>query len=218
MAYKAIIAGATGLIGSKLLQILLNEHVYDEIIILVRKSTGLKHDKLIEEVIDFDSLDTYTDMITGHAVFCCLGTTQKKTPDSSVYRKIDHDYPVKLAQLAFKNGVNQYHLVSALGANTSSPYFYTKLKGDTEADIKQVGLKCLHIYQPALLTGDRKEYRLGEKIITPIMKLIDPLLFGSLKKYRSIPAQTVAMAMFNESIKNTDGVFTHPSDKIKQIA
>jgi len=219
MAYKAIIAGATGLIGSNLLNILLTQPEYDEVLILVRNKTGIKNEKLTELVTDFDKLDDYADKITGHAIFCCLGTTQKQTPDLKIYRKIDHDYPVKLAQLAKQNGVDQYHFVSSLGANTKSSTFYLKLKGETEENIKQVGVKSLHIYQPSLLTGDRKEYRgLMEKIATGVMKAIGPLLIGSLKKYRSIPAQTVAMAMFKQSIKNEEGVFTHPSDHIKQLA
>jgi uncharacterized protein YbjT (DUF2867 family) len=218
MAYKAIIAGATGLIGSKLLTILLNQPEYAEIVILVRRSTGIKHAKLTELVIDYAHLDEYADQINGHAIFSCLGTTNSKTPDKEVYRKIDHDYPVKLAQLGLKNGVKQYHLVSSIGANAKSSTFYVKLKGETEEAITKVGLKTVHIYQPSLITGDRKEHRLAEKIITPIMKLIDPLLFGSLRKYRSIPAQTIAMAMFKESINNKEGIFIHPSDNIKQIA
>jgi len=218
MAYKAIIAGASGLIGSELLSILLKQPEYDTITILVRKPTGIKDKKLTEVIVDFDKLDNYSELINGHAVFCCLGTTKNKTPDERIYRKIDHDYPVKLAQLALKNRVSQYHLVSSLGANANSSVFYTKLKGETENDIKSVGLPLLHIYQPSLITGDRKEYRLAEQIITPIMRIIDPLLMGGLKKYRSIPAKTIAMAMFKQSINNDEGVFIHPSDNIKQIA
>jgi uncharacterized protein YbjT (DUF2867 family) len=218
MAYKAIIAGATGLIGSKLLDILLNEPAYDEVLIFVRKDTGMQHKKLVQVIVAFDKLTDYNEMINGHAIFCCLGSTKKKTPDLTVYRKIDHDYPLQLAQLGMKNGIKQYHLVSALGADAASSNFYTKMKGETERDIKQLGLPCLHIYQPSLLTGDRKEYRLAEKIITPIAKLLNPLLFGSWKKYRSIAGATVAMAMFKQSINNEDGVFIHPSDNIQQIA
>ncbi len=92
------------------------------------------------------------------------------------------------------------------------------MKGETETDIKKVGLHNLHIYQPAFLTGDRKEKRRGEGFLVGLMKIIDPLLIGSLKKYRSIPAKTVAMAMYKESLKNEEGVFIYPSDKIKQIA
>lgn len=218
MSKKAIIAGASGLIGSQLLAILLQKPDYDEVLILVRKELPIKHKKLVQLVIDFEKLDEHNKAITGHAIFCCLGSTQKKTPDLAVYRKIDHDYPVKLAQLAKQNGVEQYHLVTAIGANSKSSHFYTKMKGETEDDIQNVGLKCLHIYEPSLLTGSRKESRPAERFATVLMNFINPLLIGSLKKYRSIPAQTVAMAMFNESIKNEEGVFFHPSDKIKLLA
>jgi uncharacterized protein YbjT (DUF2867 family) len=218
MSKKAIIAGASGLIGSKLLNILLQQPSYDEVLILVRKELPVEHKKLVQLVIDFDKLDEYAQAITGHAVFCCLGSTRKKTPDTAVYRRIDHDYPLKLAQLAKQNGVEQYHLVSALGANTHSSNFYLKMKGETEADIQKAGLKCLHIYEPSLITGERAEYRLGERIVTALMKAIDPLLIGSLKKYRSIPAETIARAMFNKSLKNEEGIFIHPSDKIKLLA
>jgi uncharacterized protein YbjT (DUF2867 family) len=218
MSKKAIIAGASGLIGSKLLNILLQQPNYDEVLILVRKELPVKHKKLVQLVIDFDRLDEYSPAITGYVVFCCLGSTRKKTPDLEVYRRIDHDYPLKLAQLAKQNGVEQYHLVSALGANSHSSNFYLKMKGETEADIQITGLKCLHIYEPSLITGEREENRAGERIITALMKIVDPLLIGSLKKYRSIPAQTIALAMFNESLKNEEGIFIHPSDKIKLLA
>src|ERR1700749_2448142 len=218
MSKKAIIAGASGLIGSKLLTIMLNHAYYDEILILVRKELPIEHKKLVQLVIDFDKLDIHAAAITGHAIFCCLGSTKKKTPDLSVYRKIDHDYSVKLAQLAKQNGVNQYHLVSAIGANSKSSNFYTKMKGETEDDLKKVDLECLHIYQPSFLTGDRKESRPMERMVVGIMKVIDPLLIDGLKKYRSIPAQTVAQAMCNESLKNEAGTFVHSSDKIKLLA
>lgn len=218
MSYKAIIAGATGLIGSKLLNILFADDEYSHVVSLVRKETGIAHHKLNEVVVNFDQLDKYEEEINGHAFFCCTGTTKKKTPNLDKYYVIEHDYPLKLAQLAFKNGVNQYHFVSSIGANKDSSAYYTKFKGQTEYDLQQLNFKTLHIYRPSILTGDRNEHRPTEKIATVIMKLIDPLLIGGLKKYRSIPAQTVAQAMYNESLKNDEGVFIHPSDNIKQIA
>jgi uncharacterized protein YbjT (DUF2867 family) len=109
-------------------------------------------------------------------------------------------------------------LVSAIGANSNSSNFYTKTKGETEEAIKETGLKSIHIYQPSLLTGDRKEHRLIEKIAAVLMKVIDPLLLGGLKKYRSIPAETVAVAMYKQSLNKEEGVFVYPSDKIKLLA
>ena len=156
---------------------------YDEVLILVRKELPIEHKKLVQLVIDFDKLDEHAAAITGHAVFCCLGSTQKKTPDLTVYRKIDHDYPVKLAQLAKQNGVKQYHLVSAIGANSKSSNFYTKMKGETEDDMQKVGLKCLHIYQPSFLTGRQERIKAdGAYCSSVIMKVINPLLIGRLKK------------------------------------
>jgi uncharacterized protein YbjT (DUF2867 family) len=218
VANKAVLAGASGLIGSKLLEVLLQEDYYDEVTVLVRNELPLKHTKLVQIRLNFDDLEKHALSITGHAFFCCLGSTRKKTPNFTDYRKVDHDYPLHLAQIASKNEVQQYHLVSALGANARSANFYTKMKGETEEDIMKVELPSLHIYRPALLTGDRKEPRAGEHIFTLIMKVIDPLLVGPLKKYQSIPAATVARAMFNQSMKQLEGVFIYPSDEIKNLS
>jgi uncharacterized protein YbjT (DUF2867 family) len=218
MSLKAVIAGSTGLIGSKLLEILLAEPAYNEVIVLVRKETGRKHEKLREVVVDFAKLEDHAADIAGHAVFCCIGTTKKKTPNLDKYYEIEHDYPIKLAQLAAGNGVSQYHFVSSIGADKDSSAYYTKFKGQTEHDLQQLNFKTLHIYRPSLLTDDRKEFRLIEKMATGLMYVVNPLLIGSLKKYRSIPAQTVAHAMYNQSITKNEGVFIHSSDQIKQIA
>jgi uncharacterized protein YbjT (DUF2867 family) len=217
MAYKAILAGASGLIGSHLLDTLLNAQEYDEVLVLVRKELPLQHKKLVQLVINFDKLDEHAKAITGHVVFSCLGTTKAKTPDTELYRKIDHDYPIKLAQLAAEHGVKQFHLVSSIGANAKSAVFYTKLKGETEEDIQKAGIQTLHIYQPSLLTGDRKDRRFGEKVFTALFKVIDPLLIGGLKKYKSIPAATLAHAMYKKSLEGAKGTFIYTTDKIKTI-
>ncbi|RFZ92553.1 NAD-dependent epimerase/dehydratase family protein [Mucilaginibacter conchicola] len=217
MAYKAIIAGASGLIGSKLLDILLQKAQYSEVLVLVRRELPLSHPKLAQLVIDFDDLDNYAAAITGHAIFSCLGTTKGQTPDKAEYRKIDHDYPVKLAQLAKQNGVKQFHLISAVGANKNASNSYLKLKGEVEDDVEKVGIPVLHIYEPSMLVGERKEKRLAETIINGIFKVIDPLLVGGLKKYQSIKAPQLAWAMYKLSLDDAEGTFIHTTDKIKQI-
>jgi uncharacterized protein YbjT (DUF2867 family) len=218
MANKAVIAGASGLIGGELLQIILQENYYEEVLILVRKEIPVQHKKLVQLIIDFDNLDQYQYSINGHALFCCLGSTKRKTPDLNIYRKIDHDYPVKLAQIIKQNNVPHFHLVSAIGADSSSSNFYTKMKGQTEEAIQAISIKSLHIYQPSLLTGKRNEKRLLETIATVMIKIIDPLLVGGLRKYRSISAKTVAQAMYKQSLNQDEGIFIHPSDHIKQLA
>lgn len=202
-----------------MLDILLQSSEYKEVVILVRKELPVKHKKLKQIVVDFDKLQDYAAELNGRAIFCCLGTTRKKTPDRAVYRKIDHDYPVQMAKIGLRNGIEQYHLVSALGADTGSSAFYMKTKGEVEDDIIKVGLKCLHIYRPSFLTGHRTEKnRVEERIVGVLFKVINPLLLGGLKKYRSIPAKTVAMAMYKQSLIKREGVFIHPSEQIKQIA
>jgi len=213
MAYKAIILGASGLVGGNLLHILLDSAEYDEVLVLLRKELPVKHKKLVQLIVNFDELDKYAGSITGHAVFCCLGTTRSKTPDMVQYRKIDHDYPLQVAQLAHKNGIKHYHLVSAIGANAKSSNFYLKMKGETEDDLQKVGLDTLHIYQPSLLVGDRKEPRLAERFFAGLMKLINPLMMGGLKKYRSIRSTTVAHAMYKKSLEAESGTYIHITDK-----
>ena len=218
MSYKAVIAGASGLIGSCLLELLLASPQYDEVVVLVRKQLPVAHKKLLQVTVDFDHLEDHQALITGHALFCCLGSTRKKTPDLAQYRKIDYDYPLQLAQIAVENRVMHYHLVSALGADPNSSNFYSRMKGEIEAAVMKAGVKCLHIYEPSILTGNRQESRPMERFAISLINAINPLLIGSLKKYRSIPAATVARAMFKQSLKTEEGIFVHSSERIKLLA
>ena len=218
MPYKAVIAGASGLIGSCLLVQLLASPQYDEVVVLVRKQLPVAHKKLVQVIVDFDHLEDHQALITGHAVFCCLGSTRKKTPDLAQYRKIDYEYPLQLAQIAVENRVIHYHLVSALGADPKSSNFYSRMKGEVEEAIKRTGIKCLHIYEPSILNGNRQESRPMERFAITLMNAINPLLIGKLKKYRSIPAEIVARAMFKQSLKTEEGIFVHSSERIKLLA
>ena len=215
---RVIVAGASGLVGCELLNLLLDNDKIDEVVALVRRPLPLSNIKLVQILTNFDSLGEIKNDLKGDALYCCLGTTKNKTPDESDYRKVDHDYPVALAKLASENKVSQFHLISALGADPNSGIFYNKLKGETERDIKEIPFRAIYIYQPSLLTGDRKEKRQVEKLAISLMKIINPLLAGSLKKYKSIQAITVAKAMINQTFKNEEGIHTYPSDTITQLA
>ncbi|MET3115572.1 uncharacterized protein YbjT (DUF2867 family) [Pedobacter sp. CG_S7] len=218
MEKKAILLGASGLIGSNLLQQLLISHNYKEVLVVVRKTLNIQHPKLKQLVVDFDQLNKQANQIEGDVVFCCLGTTRKKTPDKEQYKKIDHQYPIDAAWIAYSNGATQYHLVSALGANVNSKVFYSKLKGEVEKDLKAIPFKAIHIYRPSLLDGHRSENRLAERLMISIMRVINPILIGPLRKYRSINIETVAAAMLKKSLEDTKGIFIYQSDKIENIA
>lgn len=214
---KAIIIGASGLIGSSLTRILLNDSRVREVVALVRKSLNIHHPKLTEHVVDFDDERSYAAYVNGDALFCCLGTTKKKSPDQAVYRKVDFDYPLSFAKIASANSVDQFHLVSALCADSQSVIFYNRLKGELEEAVKGIRFKRICIYQPSLLDGAREESRPMEKVGISAMRILNPLLIGPLKKYRSIKASTVAKAMAITAHENLDGIFIYPSDKIKEI-
>ena len=217
MCKKAIVVGASGLIGSELLTLLLADKEYDRVVALVRKPLQLIHAKLDQIAIDFDKLNDYAHLINGDVLFCALGSTRTKTPDLAVYRRIDHDYPLEIAKIAVDQGITQYHLISSIGANKDSSNFYTKMKGETEEDIKASGLEGLVIYRPSLLTGDRKEKRFAEGLMQSLSKLINPLLVGSVKKYRSIEAKTVAAAMLKLSKTEVKGIYVYESDDIVKV-
>ncbi len=205
MRRKAIVAGATGLIGSQLLNILLDSGSYDEVLIIVRRKLDFSHIKLTQLVIEFDQIEGNQSSIKGDVLFSCLGTTKSKTPDPVTYYTIDHDYPLQLAKIAEKNGVKQFHLVSSVGANPNSKTFYIRMKGETERDILALKLESLFIYEPSMLTGRKEEKRLGEMFFEKLFKLLDPLLIGRWKKYRSVSGATVAREMYDQSLKNEPG-------------
>jgi uncharacterized protein YbjT (DUF2867 family) len=218
MKKSAIILGSSGLIGSNLLTLLLENSNFESVKIFVRKILPIQHQKLIQILTNFEDLEAVKNEIRADVIFSCLGSTRNKTPDLQQYRKIDHDYPIYFAEEGLKNGLSEFHLISALGANSNSSNFYTKMKGETEDAIKNLKIPSLYIYQPSFLRGNRTENRLGEKIALIVMKIIDPLLMGSFKKYKTIAAEVVAKAMINESIKNKKGIFVLESDKIKELA
>jgi len=215
---KAILVGASGAIGRCLLQDLLNDSNYKEVLILVRRKSDIEHPKLKQLVIDFNRLSDYSAELKGDAVFCCLGTTKSQTPDQKEYLKIDYQYPLDIAWMAYTNGAQSYHLVSAMGADKNSSFFYNRTKGEVESELKTVPFKSIHIYRPSLLDGKRTQKRFGESVLNSLMQLINPLLMGSWKKYRSIKVESVAKVMLAQSLNDQKGIFIHPSDQIQMLS
>lgn len=199
MMKKAIVYGASGLVGSYILETLLNNANYKQVIIVVRKELNIQHPKLKTIIGDFNSLPEVVKDIAVDEVFIALGTTQKKTPDKKLYYQIDHDYPVLAAKLTKENGAKAVFLVSAIGANAKSSIFYTKMKGETEQDIINLNLDHTYIFRPSMILGDRKESRPLEKVFIGIFKLINPLFMGGMNKYKGIEAADIAKAMVNSA-------------------
>lgn len=191
----AIVLGATGLVGKNLLEKLLLDKRYLEIRVFTRRSVEIDHPRLKEFVVELFELDKYQEDFKADVVFVCIGTTKKKTPDKSAYRKVDYGIPTTAARLAGKNGSKKFLVVSSLGANANSNVFYTKTKGQMEEAVLEENIPETYIFQPSLITGDREEVRFGESFAEKLMKFVDPLLSGGWRKYRSIEAETIAEAL-----------------------
>ena len=210
----ALIAGANGLVGSHLLQILLAAPEYDKVCILVRKPLGIAHAKLTEAVINFDEMEQYKDLFKVNDVFCCLGTTIKKAGSQQAFKRVDVEYPLDMAVLAKEMKADRFLIVSSMGANPTSKIFYSRMKGLLEQTLRLSGLQSLFIFRPSLLLGNRKEHRTGEKAASIIMKGLGFLFVGKLRKYKAIPAKTVASAMYKAAQEMAEGVHVYPSDEI----
>jgi len=210
----ALIAGATGLTGSALIQFLIESDGYEKISLIGRKPNGLQHSKIQEIIVDFDTLEDYKSLLVADHVFCCLGTTIKKAKTKAAFKKVDYDYTLLLAKLTKENGAKKFMLVSAMGASEKSIFFYSKVKGAVEKAVGGVGFDALHIFRPSLLLGKRNEYRFGEHIASVLFKMLSWLFVGSLRKYRGIKAETVAGAMIEAAQSDVVGIKIYSSDAI----
>lgn len=217
MPRKAIILGATGLTGGILLKKLVNDPAYEKIILFSRSKTEVKSPKMEEHLINLFELGKHRDKFKADVVFCCVGTTKKKTPNKEKYRKVDYGIPVTAAKLCKENNIDTFLVVSALGADQNSRFFYNQLKGEMENGVLQQQIKSTYIFQPSLITGNREERRSMEFIGKQIMKIANFFLFGPLKKYKSISADTIAKAM-DKVAKHGYEKIRIESDEIKKIA
>ncbi|MCB1171286.1 MAG: oxidoreductase [Leptospiraceae bacterium] len=198
------VAGATGLVGSHLLQKLSLHSDVETVVALVRSmppessspslagSSGGISNKVSYHVVNFDNPDTFPEF--SGPVYCCLGTTIKKAGSQEAFRRVDYEYPLNLAKLCAKAGV-AFYLVTALGSNASSGIFYNRVKGELEEEVKKMDIPAIRIFRPSLLLGHRKEVRTGERIGSVAAGLLNPFMQGPLKKYRGIQAEDVARAM-----------------------
>ncbi|HAF76652.1 MAG TPA: nucleoside-diphosphate sugar epimerase [Maribacter sp.] len=218
MNKTAIILGASGLTGGLLLEKLIVDDRYESIKLFSRSSIKGLPNKVKQYIGDLLELEQFKNDFTGDEVYCCIGTTAKKTPDKSLYRDIDYGIPVAAAKLAKANRINTFLVISAMGANKKSNIFYNRTKGEMEQEVLNQAIPRTSILRPSLIGGERNEQRLLEKIGLVVFKVIQPLFIGPLKKYRIINADSIAQAMLNlaNTTSNTDVIIT--SDDIEQLA
>ena len=213
----ALIFGSSGLIGSCLLDLIVNDNNYSKIRLFVRSEPANTSSKIEIIKTDFNNLENHKDSIAGDVCFFCIGTTKKNTPDKNEYINIEYNLPVEVAKIAKSNSVNNFIYVSSIGANTNASGLYLKNKGQAEEELKKLNFSKLSIMRPSILLGNRKENRVGEKIGIFVMKTLSPLFLGKIKKYKPIKVENVAKTMLHV-VRNEYQKTIFESDEIIEIS
>ena len=191
----ALLFGASGLVGSHVLNQLISNNNYSKIKLFVRSSINISDPKIEIIQTDFNNLENHREDIKGDDCFFCIGTTKKNSPDKNEYKRVELEVPKQIAQIAKSNLVNSFVFISSGYADPKSSGDYLKFKGEVEEELKRLNFPKLGIMRPSFLLGDRKEKRVGEKIGIFVFKLLSPLFLGPLKKMKPIHSATVAKVM-----------------------
>ena len=209
----AILAGATGLVGGECLRRLLASPRYERVVVVTRrKLADVPADRKLRQVVtEFENLGEVRDRLRGDHVFCALGTTIRKAGSQERFREVDYEYPLRIAQLTRKNGARHFSIVSALGASRTSPFFYSRVKGEMEEGLQQLGWPSLAIVRPSVIAGDRAESR-------PLERLSEHLLRFAPATWRPVPAGDIAAAMIVMALRERPGVTVLESREISGVA
>ncbi|MEF2096578.1 NAD(P)H-binding protein [Bacillus sp. CFBP9009] len=214
----AMILGATGVVGTQLVKEISNSKTYSEIHLMTRREMKFTEPKCTGHVVDFDNLSQYAYLFNVTDVFICLGTTIKKAKSKEAFRKVDYDYVIEAAKMAKTSNVEKLLVITAMGANSKSKFFYSRVKGDVEGTLQRLEMNTVHIFRPSLLLGERKEFRAGEKISGLLSTFVKFVFVGPLRPYRAIEANKVAAAMYAAAQTTAKGYHFYNSDEIEKLA
>jgi uncharacterized protein YbjT (DUF2867 family) len=207
MGKIAALFGATGLTGKSLLQQLTENDNYIKIIVFNRSLQNYNHHKIDEVLLDWNNIERIKNQLIADELFCCIGTTAKKAGSKKAFLQVDFQIPVTLAQIAENNKINKFLVISSMKANPKSKNFYLQTKGKMEEEVLKFNIPKIHIFRPSMLLGKRNEFRTGEEFGKIAMKIFNPLMIGSLQKYKAIPASLVAKAMIKVANADSSKVF-----------
>ncbi|MCF0069536.1 NAD(P)H-binding protein [Dyadobacter sp. CY261] len=208
---KALIIGATGATGKDLVQLLLQDPDYTEVVVLVRRTGGIVHPKLTELIVDFDNLESVSGSIRGDVWFSCLGTTLKAAGSKKKQWHIDYEIPAQFAEIAKKNGIPRAVLVSAYGASATSNIFYSKMKGQLEEHIASLAFDQYIIFKPGMLLRKDTD-RSSERVIAGVLRVLNGI--GILRKHRPLPTSLLAEKLAQAPKTLSPGLHIIELDKI----
>ncbi|MDO7877301.1 NAD-dependent epimerase/dehydratase family protein [Hymenobacter sp. ASUV-10] len=213
----ALLAGATGLIGSQLLPLLLASDRYSKVTVVGRRELPLSHPKLTQVVTGLDRLELVREQLVADDVYCCLGTTMAQAGSKEAFYKVDFGYVVTLAALTSAPGA-QFLVVSSLNPDPQSMFYYSRVKGEMEAAVRKLGFRAIHIFRPSLLLGRTEKVRTGEQVASVVMAALRPLLRGPLREWRAIEGSAVARAMLRAAAGESSGVRVHSSAEMQSAS
>ncbi len=213
----AVVAGATGMIGNYLVNILLEDAFYDVIVTLTRRPLAIDSPKVQQRLVDFDQLKI-ADLSGATHLFCCLGTTMKTAGSREAFRRVDYEYCERFARLGREAGAKRLMLVSSVGASPNASSFYLKTKGQTEQTVSALGFEALHIFRPSVLMGQRNQERPGERFAAGAFRAFEFLMRGSFSKYRPMPAGVLSASMAAAGERGQEGKHIHYYEDIVRLA
>jgi uncharacterized protein YbjT (DUF2867 family) len=215
----ALVFGGSGLVGGFVLRQLIAHPAYKRVVSFGRRKLDFEGEGLEQHIINFDKAADYQYLMEGQDVFSCLGTTMAKAGSKEAFYKVDFTYAYETAKAAAAAGANQLMLVSSVGADPDSLFFYSRVKGELEAAIRELPLWGIHIFEPSLLLGPRKEQRLAEQLAVRLTRGIAPFIRGKVVgKYRPVEAKNVAKTMIAVAQGLQPGQIVYDSERIYEIA
>ncbi len=214
----ALVAGANGLVGERLLAALCEAPEYGRVYALTRRPLTRDHAKLANRVVRFADLEAQLRGITCTEAFCCLGTTLKEAGSEEAFRQVDHDLVLAFARAARVANAQRFVLVSSVGARLDSRAFYLRVKAQAESAVMTLGFPAVDIMQPGLLLGARRGLRPLELAAQWTFPVVAPLLRGGLAAYRPVAADTLARAMLGAARSGRRGVTRHTWTAIRALA
>ncbi|MEP1472476.1 MAG: NAD(P)H-binding protein [Halieaceae bacterium] len=215
---NVVVVGATGLVGSAFVRQALADYPDLNIHAVVRRSTQVQHARYQESVADTESWPQAIIDARPDAIFCALGTTIKDAGSKAAFRAVDFELVAAVGAAARQTKCRHFLSISSGMADASANSFYLQTKGAAEDTLIAQGFNRLDILRPGLLKGDRKQFRLGESLAIAASPLMDRLMLGPMKKFRSIHADTVAKAALNLLSEGDAGAFVHENNAIASLA
>jgi uncharacterized protein YbjT (DUF2867 family) len=214
----ALVFGATGLVGHHLLDFLLMHPSYKKVKTFGRSELDVSHTKLENHLVDFSDFNEFRHLIKGNDLFLCVGTTMGKAGSKEAFYEVDFGINFNAAKHAAQNDVSQCLLVSSVGADEDSIFYYSEVKGKLENAIKALPFWSTHIFRPSVLLGERNENRWGEEAAGVLGKFINKITGGLLNKYKPVEADVVAKAMVEAAQRFAPGLHEYPSHYLQGLA